>query len=92
MSDNAPIVSETPPPPDYRWKPEFVAKPAEDAIEIDATQATLVTDLTNSLGENFHFEIEPESAPVTVAPRTGNIAFGDKVYVELHFPTGLTTG
>lgn len=50
------FITET---PDYGWKDDWVAKPAHNAIVIDATQATLVTDMVNTLGESFHNEYPP---------------------------------
>ena len=35
----------------------------------DWTKETIVIDLTNSLGEQYHFEIEPEADPSSIPSR-----------------------
>lgn len=46
-------------PTDFRKPYDLTTKPAPDAIVRDWTDKTLVVDVTNSLGETFHFEVEP---------------------------------
>lgn len=52
----------------------FKSVPQKGAIVRDFTKATLVVDVQNSLGEKFHFEIEPnekDDLPVRVSDAPG---------------------
>jgi len=68
---------------DY-WK----SVPQEGAIERDWTNATLVLDLKNAKGENFHFEIEPvaEGQKDNLPPSYGNTGWGGKCQLDIHLP------
>lgn len=64
--------------PEYRDKP----------ILNDWTNCTLVLDLTNSLGEDYHFEIEPE-ADASSIPSRPTSSPGDKnqdVILNMYMP------
>lgn len=45
---------------------------ADKVIENDWTNCTLILDLTNSLGEQYHFEVEPEADANSVPTRPYN--------------------
>lgn len=58
--------------PEYRDKP----------ILNDWTNCTLILDLTNSLGEEYHFEIEPEADASLVPTRPA----GDDTVLNMYLP------
>lgn len=57
---------------DYGWRPWFIAKPAPGAIEQDLTQATLILDEKNSLGETFHWEVNPYETSEHIPTRSSS--------------------
>lgn len=64
----------------------FKSTPAKGAIERDWTQATLVLDVTNALGEKFHSEIEPAATLKDLPARYGDTGWGGKCQLEMCLP------
>jgi hypothetical protein len=62
----------------------FVSEPAEGAIVNDWRFETLMLDIQNSKGENFHFEIKPGERLADIS-RNSNLPWGT-VAVEMHIP------
>lgn len=60
----------------------------ESQVINDWTKETLVVDMVNSIGEKYHFEVEPYANPNTIPLRSSN-SLADKngkVFVWAHFP------
>lgn len=65
----------------------FVSIPQDDAVTRDWTRQTLVLDVKNTLGEMFHFEIQPGEKDNLPTRATDSLA--DKhghVYVNMLLP------
>lgn len=60
----------------------FVSTPTKDAKVLDLTEETLVLDVENSLGENFHFEIEPGDGDVKVTRKNAQAPTGKRTQRE----------
>ena len=60
------------------------SKPAPGAVERDWTMMIIVIDLTNSLGEEYHFEIPPEADPDGIPNRQSN----DDTVLNMLMPIG----
>jgi hypothetical protein len=74
---------------DYGWKDEFISKPLPGAVVRDWTNKTLVVDLVNGIGEEFHFEVPPDTSiekAHTMKTQNTNASDPDKVGVIMHFP------
>jgi hypothetical protein len=69
--------------------PNLTSVPAKGAIERDWTNETLVLDLTNSLGEHFHFEVEPnevDNLPVRPSDSPADKDRKGARFVNMHLP------
>lgn len=71
------------PKPPVKGGPGLTSKPAPGAIEIDATEATLVCDMDSSDGNHYHFEIGPDDGRVVPSRHTDNPFLGGKVFVKM---------
>jgi len=61
------------------------SKPAPGAIVRDWTEKTIVIDLTNALGEQYHFEIEPNADADKIPNRQNN----DDTVLNMLLPIGV---
>jgi hypothetical protein len=64
----------------------FKSTPAKGAIERDWTQATLVLDIQNALGEKFHSEIEPAATLGDLPARYGDTGWNGKCQIDMQLP------
>ncbi len=65
----------------------FNSKPVTGAVVRDWTTRTLTVDIVNSIGEKFHFEINPnEKDTLTARPTDSPADKYGKTYVDIHLP------
>lgn len=69
----------------------FTSVPAKGAIMRDWPGGTIVLDLKNGIGENFHFEIEHvrPSDKVNLPPKSGDTSFGGKCQLDVILPIAV---
>lgn len=61
----------------------------ESKVIRDWTQETLVVDVVNSLGERYHFEVEPNANPNSVASRPTDYPIGGNRVMNVTFPIAV---